>query len=209
LHLRAGSGNAARFPRPRATLPQRPVMPALTAGQRPTRRVQSARRGRVGRWPGALAPGWQGAAWRGGRGDGPCQDAQSARAGGRVSRLAVRQPLRPACLQHPAKSARFAAVQAEPGTPQGGVPGCRRCARRMNRWPENRKLLRRPRAVWRGPAPRSCAARATGLPGPQPTPDPHPRPPASRFPVGPCCLTGRATALRFLIPPGMASRLGD
>jgi len=28
------------------------------AGQRPTRRAGSARRGRAGRWPGALAPGW-------------------------------------------------------------------------------------------------------------------------------------------------------
>ncbi len=42
-------------------------------GQRPTRRGRSARQGRGGRWPGALAPGWQGAAWRCGRGDGPCR----------------------------------------------------------------------------------------------------------------------------------------
>ncbi len=44
------------FPRPRGTLPQRPVQPAPTAGQRPTRRARSARQGRGGRWPGALGP---------------------------------------------------------------------------------------------------------------------------------------------------------
>ncbi|MCA3498665.1 MAG: IS110 family transposase, partial [Rhodobacter sp.] len=32
-----------------------------------------------GYWPGALAPGWQGSAWRCGKGDGLCQDAQGAR----------------------------------------------------------------------------------------------------------------------------------
>jgi len=52
----AGSGNAARFPRPCATVPCRPAGPGTTKGQRPTRRVQSARRGRGGRWPGALGP---------------------------------------------------------------------------------------------------------------------------------------------------------
>jgi hypothetical protein len=45
-----------RFPRPRGTLPPRPVPPAPTAGQRPTRRARSARRGRGGRWPGAFGP---------------------------------------------------------------------------------------------------------------------------------------------------------
>jgi hypothetical protein len=53
--LRAGPGNASRFPRPRGTVPCRPAGPGTTEGQRPTRRAGSARRGRVGRWPGALA----------------------------------------------------------------------------------------------------------------------------------------------------------
>jgi len=47
-----------RFPRPCGTVPCRPASPGTTKGQRPARRVQSARRGRGGRWPGALAPGW-------------------------------------------------------------------------------------------------------------------------------------------------------
>jgi len=45
-----------RFPRPRGTVPCRPAGPGTTEGQRPTRRGRSARRGRVGRWPGALGP---------------------------------------------------------------------------------------------------------------------------------------------------------
>ena len=57
-----------RFPRPRGTVPCRPAGSGTTKGQRPTLRGRSARRGRVGRWPGALAPGgprisaalWQG-----------------------------------------------------------------------------------------------------------------------------------------------------
>jgi len=57
LPVRAGTGNATRFPRPRATLPCRSVGPGTTKGQRPTRRGRCARRGRVGRWLGALAPG--------------------------------------------------------------------------------------------------------------------------------------------------------
>jgi hypothetical protein len=52
LALWAGPGNATRVSpaRPRATLPPGPVQPAATKA--------SARRGRGGRWPGALAPGW-------------------------------------------------------------------------------------------------------------------------------------------------------
>ena len=48
LSMRAETGNALRFPRPRGTVPQRPVQPAPTEA--------SARRGRGGRWPGALGP---------------------------------------------------------------------------------------------------------------------------------------------------------
>jgi len=54
--VRAGTGNAARFPRPSGTVPRRPAGPGTTKGQRPTRRARSARRGRGGRWPGALGP---------------------------------------------------------------------------------------------------------------------------------------------------------
>jgi hypothetical protein len=46
--LRAGTGNAPCFPRPRGTLPPGPVPP--------TQRKASARRWRGGRWPGALGP---------------------------------------------------------------------------------------------------------------------------------------------------------
>ena len=53
---RAGPGNAARFPRPFATVPRRPAGPGQTKGQRPAQRGRSARRGRGGRWPGALGP---------------------------------------------------------------------------------------------------------------------------------------------------------
>jgi hypothetical protein len=54
--VRAGTGNALRFPRPRETVPRRSAGPGTAAGQRPTRRARSARRGRGGRWPGALGP---------------------------------------------------------------------------------------------------------------------------------------------------------
>jgi hypothetical protein len=63
-------------------------------GQRPP--VAGVQGGRA-RAAGFLAPGGPGSAWRCGRGDGPCQDAQG-RAGGRVSRFSVRQPLRGACF---------------------------------------------------------------------------------------------------------------
>jgi hypothetical protein len=63
-------GNRKRiaFPRPCETVPRRSAGPGTTGRQRPTRRAGSARRGRGGRWPGALAPGvprigvalWQG-----------------------------------------------------------------------------------------------------------------------------------------------------
>jgi hypothetical protein len=46
------------FPRLCGTVPCRPASPGTAEGQRPARRGRSARRGRVGRWPGALAPGW-------------------------------------------------------------------------------------------------------------------------------------------------------
>ena len=51
-----GNRKRMRFPRPGATLPPRPVQPAPTAGQRPTRRGRSARLGAGRRWPGALGP---------------------------------------------------------------------------------------------------------------------------------------------------------
>ena len=51
-----GNRKRMRFPRPRATLPPRPVQPAPTAGQRPTRRGRSARLGAGRRWPGGFGP---------------------------------------------------------------------------------------------------------------------------------------------------------
>ncbi|MCA3507836.1 MAG: hypothetical protein IOD01_11220 [Rhodobacter sp.] len=53
-----GSGNAPRFPARSGTTAAQDRSPKRNKGQRPARRVQSARRGRGGRWPGALAPGW-------------------------------------------------------------------------------------------------------------------------------------------------------
>ncbi len=160
--VRAGSGNASRFPRPCATVPCRLAGPGSTKGQRPTRRARSARRGRGGRWPGALAPGWSsgsvalwqgrwplpwkrghcflrprgtlppgpsppaptagqrppvaGRALAGGFGPRQAKDQRGAvagamapagirrtRAGARISRLAVSQPLRPGLFRLPAK----------------------------------------------------------------------------------------------------------
>jgi hypothetical protein len=72
-----GSGNAARFPaRQETTHPQDRLL-KRNAGQRPTRRGRSARRGRGGRWPGALAPGGRAALAPRGRGDGPGQSIGS------------------------------------------------------------------------------------------------------------------------------------
>ncbi len=98
----ASGGNRKRpaFPRPCGTVPRRSAGPGTAGGQRPTRRARSARLGRGGRWPGALGPRL---AW--GQRDavaGAMAPARMrrARAGGRVSRFAVRQPLRLALLRH-------------------------------------------------------------------------------------------------------------
>jgi len=50
-----GMRKRTAFPRPCGTVPRRTAGPGTTAGQRPTRREASARQGRGGRWPGALA----------------------------------------------------------------------------------------------------------------------------------------------------------
>jgi hypothetical protein len=66
--VRAGPGNALRFPRPRGTVPRRPAGPGITKGQRPTRRAGSARRVGAGAGRGLWAPGWpgfSGALWQG------------------------------------------------------------------------------------------------------------------------------------------------
>ncbi len=82
--VRAGSGNAARFPRPRGTLPRSLAGPGGTQA--------SARRGRGGRWPGALAPrldkGQRGAV----AGAMAPARPREARAGGRVSCFPARSP---------------------------------------------------------------------------------------------------------------------
>jgi len=52
-----GSGNAPRFPARQETTHPQDRSNKRNEGQRPTRRARSARRGRGGRWPGALAPG--------------------------------------------------------------------------------------------------------------------------------------------------------
>jgi hypothetical protein len=66
--LRAESANAPRFPPPARDGAPQTGRSRNNAGQRPTRRARSARRGRGGRWPGALAPGWprgSAALWQG------------------------------------------------------------------------------------------------------------------------------------------------
>jgi hypothetical protein len=63
-------------------------------GQRPTRQGRSARR--VGRWPGALAPGGCAARASHGRGDGPGRNLHEA-----SSRLLVGQPPGPSLFQSP------------------------------------------------------------------------------------------------------------
>gem|GEM_PF-4485032 len=71
--LRAGKGNALRFPRPRGTLPPRPVPPTPTeVSARPGGREAPAGGG-AGAGRGLWPPAGQGSAWRHGRGDGPCQ----------------------------------------------------------------------------------------------------------------------------------------
>ena len=72
-----GSGNAARFPARQETTHPQDRFPKRNEGQRPTRRARSARRGRGGRWPGALAPGGKFAPASHGRGDGPGQSSGS------------------------------------------------------------------------------------------------------------------------------------
>ncbi len=56
LPLRAGPGNATRVSPARAGRPTQDRCHPRNRGQRPTRRAGSARRGRGGRWPGALGP---------------------------------------------------------------------------------------------------------------------------------------------------------
>jgi hypothetical protein len=62
------TGNAPRFPPGQRPQFHRDRFRKRNRGQRPTRRAGSARRGRGGRWPGALAPGGpgiSGALWQG------------------------------------------------------------------------------------------------------------------------------------------------
>jgi hypothetical protein len=73
-----GSGNAPRFPARQETTHPQDRFPKRIEGQRPTWRGRSARRGRGGRWPGALAPGRRVAQAPHGRGDGPGQSIGSA-----------------------------------------------------------------------------------------------------------------------------------
>ena len=74
-----GSGNAPRFPARQETTHPQDRSNKRNEGQRPTRRGRCARRGRGGRWPGALAPGGKFAPASHGRGDGPGQSSVSAK----------------------------------------------------------------------------------------------------------------------------------
>jgi hypothetical protein len=77
--VQGGSGNAPRFPARQETTHPQDRSNKRNEGQRPTRRGRSARRGRGGRWPGALAPGGCAARAPHGRGDGPGQSIGTAK----------------------------------------------------------------------------------------------------------------------------------
>jgi hypothetical protein len=70
--LRAGSGNALRFPRPLRDAHNRTIPPSVTKASARPGGGEAPAKGRDGRWPGALAPGWPGGNVPRGRGDGPC-----------------------------------------------------------------------------------------------------------------------------------------
>jgi len=126
------------FPRPRATVPCRLAAPGTTKGQRPTRRGRSARRGRVGRWPGALAPGWSRisvALWQG-RWPLPMKRCQCFRPSGRdqetqraSSSRARRCPANRKVQEQQKASARTGGREV----PAGGGSGAGRG--RVGRWP--------------------------------------------------------------------------
>jgi hypothetical protein len=82
-----GQGNASRFPARSGTTAPQDHPRKRNAGQRPARRGRSARRGRGGRWPGALAPGGLVAQAPHGRGNGPGQNRY-----GELSRRPFGQP---------------------------------------------------------------------------------------------------------------------
>ena len=76
--LRAGSGNALRFPaRSETTDPPGPLPPSATKASARPGGGKAPAKGRDGRWPGALAPGWPGGNVPLGRGDGPCHGCDS------------------------------------------------------------------------------------------------------------------------------------
>ena len=58
LPFRADPGSQRVSPPGQGPRPHEVLSRTCCAAQRPARRVRSARQGRVGRWPGALAPGW-------------------------------------------------------------------------------------------------------------------------------------------------------
>jgi len=146
--LRAGTGNASRFPRPCATVPRRPAGPGQTeASARPGGR-QAPAGGGAGAGRGLWAPGWARISAALGQGRCPCH-------GGRV------RPFTPAVA---ASSAAFRRLKArhDPSRPDRDVcPGSSRTTRGIPR----RQLSAR----------RVCppGGAATALPvGPPPDADP-------------------------------------
>jgi len=103
---RAGPGNARRFPRPCGTVPRRPAGPGPAEGQRPTRRERSARHGRVGRWPGALAHGGRAGRTAQSQSGGPARP-RGTRAGGKVFCFPLSRPICSAPLQWPVRIGSF------------------------------------------------------------------------------------------------------
>ena len=75
------------FPPPLRGAATKTIAIRTNEGQRPARRGRSARLGRGGRWPEALAPGWRVAPVPQDRGDGPGQNVR-----GTLSRFPVWQP---------------------------------------------------------------------------------------------------------------------
>ncbi len=173
--VRAGPGNATRVSpaRARRSPVDRQVLDQRKASARPggdeAPAVGGAGAGR-GLWP----PAGQGSAWHCGRGNSPCHDMP----GGRVSRFSIRQPPRPARLQHPVSGQ---AADAAGKRQRSGCPSC------------SRQSLRKPPA-----APRSggeitpclhCLRfipKGRGMPIRSHRPVPVPQPCAGRNP-SPCC----------------------
>jgi len=173
--LRAGPGNASRVcpararrcPVDRQVREERRPAPDPAGGKRPP----GAGRVLAGDFG---PPAGQGSAWHCRRGNSPCHDMP----GGRVSRFSIRQPLRPARLQHPVSG------QAADAAGKRQRSGCPSCSRQSLR-----KLPAAPRSGGDLTPCRHCLRfipKGRGMPIRSHRPVPVPQPCAGRNP-SPCC----------------------